>query len=69
MQWISVKDRLPEDNVNVLIKHESDTGPATAPLIWIAFFNSEFNKWSTYWLDLSKVTHWMPLPEAPKIEK
>lgn len=38
MEWISVKDRLPPEEINVVVR----------------IVNNE-------------ITHWMPLPEPPKI--
>ena len=59
--WISVRDRLPEEGQSVLI-HYVDGWMPVAHL-----FNG---KWyasggETSWLS---VTHWMPLPEPPKEE-
>lgn len=60
-QWISVKNRLPERRVQVLVTDgfDIDTG------------NLSVNGW--WHLDdsiscdcLDDVTHWMPLPEPPK---
>ena len=60
-EWISVKDRLPDENVRVLVcfrftdysKIEMDTDRIEKGL-WY--------RWSKY------VTHWQPLPEPPKGE-
>lgn len=57
-EWISVKDRLPEDDKQVIgwmpdqykfMTYEDDTG------VW---YDEEYINW--------EVTHWMPLPELPK---
>lgn len=56
-QWISVKDRLPDDGVEVIVVKDGKSYPAwheTGPFGWSVG---------------GKVTHWMPLPEAPKEEK
>ena len=67
-EWISVKDRLPKSGVNVLTlrrRHEdgaySQRVDSTVPVydgtfVWF----SDMHSWK------SRVTHWMPLPEAPK---
>ena len=64
-KWISVKDRLPEDNSNVLgclkIGEESRIYPAFyAHGVW---FDCIFNETTTNY-----TTHWMPLPQPPKGE-
>ena len=60
MEWISVKDRLPEDNVDVLVYE---------PINYvIKIANSTDGKFQTNMWDertYELVTHWMPLPEKP----
>ena len=65
-QWISVKDRLPEINELCIVNTEwRGVVPATyGNESWIF---DEGQGWSEK--VLSYVTHWMPLPEAPKEEK
>lgn len=58
-QWISVKDRLPEDASDVLI--------AWADGVSEACFCDE--TWCREGRRLLWVTHWMPLPDGPKEEK
>ena len=62
MEWISVKDEVPSESDVYLIAN-SDKG------VWIGFFMAG------KWLDDDakevetgnhRVTHWMPLPPAPK---
>ncbi|MCP3682006.1 MAG: DUF551 domain-containing protein [bacterium] len=60
MKWISVKDSLPKQIGDYLI-YDSEV------IAW-SFFNSD-KKWAGYnghncFFD---ATHWMPLPEPPKI--
>ena len=60
-EWISVKERLPEENVRVLVcfrftdysQIETDTDRIE---------KGKWYRWSKY------VTHWMPLPQPPKGE-
>lgn len=63
-EWISVKERLPEEGVAVLIAYDAD-GRLLRRIaqqyygVWYVFgavVTADFNQ---------KVTHWMPLPEAP----
>lgn len=63
-EWISVKDRLPEDNTDVLVYHGS--------LISIYSYMGH-NEWEDDYGYFSRtdddgITHWMPLPEPPKEE-
>ncbi len=52
-QWISVKDRLPENESTCLIVSAKEEGICVALAI-----EPYWSKW--------EVTHWMPLPEPPK---
>lgn len=67
-KWISVKDRLPEDDGEVLACNGKD--------VFIAHCEGEY--WAVYLLNTEddcyeqhvvKVTHWMPLPEPPEVKK
>ncbi len=61
-EWISVKDRLPEDNKEVLIYcgsyHE------------LGWYESDNKSWRSDFLGCctDDITHWMPLPQPPKGE-
>ena len=64
-EWISVEDRLPEDDSDVIAYlrtgEEGRIFPANyAKGVW---FDCIFNKRVT-----ETTTHWMPLPEPPKGE-
>lgn len=79
-QWISVKDRLPEAEQEVLVisrgwgdrllyvgqykKMEAQTSPLTG----ITSKESDWLLWGWSYLKEPQVTHWMPLPEPPKGE-
>lgn len=63
MQWISVKDRMPEANVEILTYGEED-GVCTAMVVWFEKDGSPyFMCRGTFRVTPS---HWMPLPEGPK---
>lgn len=64
-EWISVKDEMPKEDVNVLV-----TDGSCWCGVWSLFKYSDF---VDYWEDehgnfqpLDDVTHWMKLPEPPK---
>ena len=58
--WISVKDRMPEENVPVLVWDSQG----------FAFIDiHESGKWRIGTPHYAVITHWMPLPEPPKEDK
>lgn len=68
-EWISVKDRLPEEDVSVLVFGSSglfigsyDYGNKYMESYW----SSEKYKHIECTEDYEPVTHWMPLPQPPK---
>lgn len=68
-QWVSVKDRLPEEQKEVLIYLPEYDSVEMASLFTIPSIN--LREWvqneDAYMLD--EVSYWMPLPEPPKGEK
>lgn len=60
MEWISVEDRLPDDAYPVLVCF----GKSSTSIIIGNYVNGGFYAKSNY--PLTKITHWMPLPEPPK---
>ena len=64
-EWISVKDRLPEEKVNCIVHYKHaycDNDDYWA--IGFCFYDGE-----KFRIDLLyKVTHWMPMPQPPKGE-
>jgi hypothetical protein len=71
-EWISVDDRLPEERVMVLGYVVTDYGDCypsdciyVMELIHGLFYPFNCSAIKGY----SKVTHWMPLPEPPKMRK
>ena len=64
-EWISVKDRLPEEKVNCIVYYKHaycDNDDYWA--IGICFYNGEKFQFDPAY----KVTHWMPMPQPPKGE-
>ena len=60
MKWISVKDRLPDVEMEVLVFDGYDIGTG---------YLKENYEWFLFSENLYiKITHWMPLPEPPKKE-
>ena len=60
--WISVEDRLPDDQEEVLVCTRSKNG----------YRNIDKGYWSIdrfIHRGRAEVTHWMPLPEPPKGER
>ena len=60
-EWISVKDRLPEEGENVLTY-------GARPSYDVVYVNRLIDKKSGEWLYGEYVTHWMPLPQPPTNE-
>ena len=75
--WISVKERLPDDKTPVLVKIKNDDPILIAEIragLWMeqyeyihacgdAYIDSEIC--SVHNAKYASVTHWMPLPEPP----
>ena len=60
-EWISVKDRMPDNDQDVLVYVRLK---GRDPVITNSFFMENIHRWSG--LHRLNVTHWMPLPEPPK---
>lgn len=60
-EWISVEDRLPEDCVHVFTYN--------GVTVKLDFYDATFNTWFSEMHEaVIPVTHWMPLPELPKMK-
>lgn len=73
--WVSVEDRLPDFELNVLMYHEIETtDEGIYPYLEIGYLNNPMkggNFGDLEWMDkehnrLSSPSHWMPLPNFPK---
>ena len=64
-KWKSVNDRLPEEEIPVLVGYSRNMGG----FVCIGYLDHEDMRWCG--LDdirIARPTHWMPLPEPPKGE-
>ena len=65
-EWISVKDRLPENNQWALC-FMKDKSFGTFRVFQWNYIDWQWND-GNEWFDEKDVTHWMPLPRPPKGE-
>ena len=66
MQWVSVKDRLPEHEQEVIIYVKTENGYlVTGGLTWYSDVEKFIDGITVLRLNKSEVTHWMPLPNKP----
>jgi hypothetical protein len=67
MKWISVKDRLPEENDYFLCYRTNIYRGKEISLYEVLEFIEKFKVWrGNGYPNTEDVTHWMPLPEPPK---
>ena len=72
MDWISVRDRMPEPGTNVLVYAVANEGDGhTINMTW----RFQYTNGKTIWVEPYQfflvnyhITHWMLLPEPPKEE-
>ncbi len=62
MEWVNIKDRLPEEGQRVLCFNG---------YIYLKDYDSVFYDGERHWTgsrigQIAEVTHWMPLPQPPK---
>lgn len=60
-EWISVKDRLPDIGIEVLVYLSSYNGGSIRT-------DQRYTNQSWMWYEDYDITHWMPLPEPPKTQ-
>lgn len=72
MDWTKVKDENPKNNLDGILAANVYNGD----FLWIAslWYDDEFDEWNCDFTDeefkninYRAFTHWMPLPEPPKI--
>lgn len=64
--WISVEERLPEKSGDYITYHEHGS-------CGVIYYNASIYLWNVYYFKdtqnaIRSVTHWMPLPEPPKMK-
>jgi hypothetical protein len=72
MEWISVKDELPQEDVNVLLYDGNEVFCGNHYLAKNneSCFGTQACDGTCYgWYEKNEITHWMPLPEPPKTIK
>lgn len=72
-KWISVEDRLPEDDVDVIVYAVSNNGGYTIAVTFHThtLYGLNIEGWASPWQYFTShytITHWMPMPEPPKEE-
>lgn len=60
-EWISVKDRMPEEGVDVLVYGDIYLNRKGADVDFVDRESGNF-----FYYDEGEVTHWRPLPEPPE---
>lgn len=75
-EWISVKERLPNENIKVLVLFRKRITAAALTRVEEPFYEAGyFRVWNAHPLSSTdpyeqypwnEITHWMPLPELPK---
>ena len=66
-QWISVKDRLPDQTDPAQkVLFITKTGGLFIGCYYKATAYDQFNGWYSMCVRIDNVTHWIPLPEKPE---
>ena len=66
-EWVSVNDRLPEEDGCYLVYIVANFCPENKQIITL-YFSKLSNRFIYGSDEIFTVTHWMPLPEAPERE-
>jgi hypothetical protein len=62
-QWVSVKDRLPEEGEEHRVIIFADKRAPFLPEVLWGYY--ELKEWHTQWGVYKRITHWMPMPDPP----
>lgn len=66
MEWISVKDRLPEKD-DIYLVAVVRFNNASELSVDIGFYDTDGEEWNLDWCTFDyMITHWMPLPSLPE---
>jgi len=69
-QWISVKDRLPPPQTEVLWWNKAAQQAGVSSWEYMSYCDDTMIEWGDAGnVSIRKFTHWQPLPAAPKEEK
>lgn len=67
-EWVSVKDRMPKSCGTYLVRVGKDGfNPQTKTAYWLA--SKKVWKGAEAYSVITDVSHWMPLPEPPKMDE
>lgn len=70
--WISVKDRLPEHEQEVLVQYSFDVYDHDVRTYMTEdTWYGKAERWYGYedWCTTDKISYWMPMPESPREDK
>ena len=65
MEWISIKDKLPEPDVDVLVNFIGWDDMRFQRVLEYCSRDNIFSDWQGEEYEMKIVTHWMPLPKPP----
>jgi len=66
MEWISVKERLPEREIDVLFVTKDKKMYVGGLCSWKNCNSFHYNSTGFEPTEIDDATHWQPLPESPK---
>ena len=63
--WIPVEERLPEDDEDYFFGLDMNRNP---PAVGACIYDKKLNIWYDEKIEITHITHWMPIPEFKKGE-